>query len=142
VAKVVEVQARCASSSAGGVPYGAEVRAAQWCALGADEDQAPPAGLGKAVKGTPSARQPGRPPPRSGRRPRGTRQPIPRGLPATGRWRCRPLCLVTAPARADRAVLLAPAILLPYKNHCQGRSLRSRLRWRYAPPWTLIFPGN
>jgi DNA-binding transcriptional MocR family regulator len=49
---------------------------------------------------------------------------------------------MTATARTNRAVLLAPGILSPSKDHRQGRSLRSRLRWRYAPPWTVIFVGK
>jgi len=43
---------------------------------------------------------------------------------------------------SDRAVLLMPGILWPSKDHRQGRSLRARLRWRYAPPWTVIFHGK
>ena len=50
---------------------------------------------------------------------------------------------VTAPARSDRAVLLAPGILSPRKDHRQGRA-RGRVAdaMAQAPPLTLIFHGK
>jgi len=35
-----------------------------------------------------------------------------------------------------------PGILSPRKITVKGRSLRSRLRWRYAPPLSVIFHGK
>ena len=50
---------------------------------------------------------------------------------------------MTAPASSDRAVLLAPGILSPRKDHRQGRALgRVADAMAQAPPLTLIFPGK
>ena len=49
----------------------------------------------------------------------------------------------TATARTDRAVLLAPGILSPRKDHRQGRAQgRVAVAMAQAPPLTLIFHGK
>ena len=50
---------------------------------------------------------------------------------------------VTAPCVSDRAVLLAPGILSPRKDHRQGRAQgRVADAMAQAPPLTLIFHGK
>jgi hypothetical protein len=64
----------------------------------------------------------------------------PRGQPRTRRWRSPPSRTpVTAPARANRAVLPRRASLTPRKDHNQGRT--SSLRCGRST-LILIFPGK
>jgi hypothetical protein len=73
-----------------------------------------------------------------------SRTPPPRRCPAPAGRRYRPQrSLSAATARMDRAVLLAPGILSPSKDHRQGRA-RGRVAdaMAQAPPLTLIFHGK
>ena len=49
---------------------------------------------------------------------------------------------MAATAQTGRAVLLAPGILSPRKDHSKGRSLRSRRLLRNRRPLTVIFHGK
>jgi hypothetical protein len=62
--------------------------------------------------------------------------------PARRQFRQQRVGRCTATARTSRAVLLAPDILSPHKDHRLGRAYGASHAMAQAPPQTLIFHGK